>query len=92
LSRRNSLGKYDIFPPKLGVVSERTVEIKARPAFPVAFACQTLQYHHVRRRCGGFGTQLIHVRVLLEKSFVYIILRCSHDDLLEKLLRFMDFS
>lgn len=43
----NRFGKYDILPPELSVIGQRTIEVEPSPAFTVAFSRQTFQYHHI---------------------------------------------
>lgn len=73
----NRLGKYDIFPPELRVISERAVEVEPPPAVAVAFSGQPLQYDNVRWRRRRFRSQLLYMRVLLEKSLVTFVTSIS---------------
>jgi hypothetical protein len=87
LVRRDGLSKDNIFPPELGVIGKLPVKVKSGPAFTVAFYGPSLQYNHNGGGRPGFRSQLIHKRVLHEKSFFNIIFRCSHDDLPPHLLK-----
>jgi len=87
LVRWNGLGKYYVFPLELRVISKLSIEVEPCPAFTVAFASQPFQYYHIGGGRRRFRSQLIHMRVLLEKSFFNVVFWCSHDNLLAHLLK-----